>query len=372
MIKKVIQVTILHPRYDTRIYQKISKSLAKKYNVILLCSDGKGNEIKNSIEILDLGILKKSNFFFRILLNFRLIIKCFSLKGDYYHLHDPELIFAGILLRLFNYKVIFDSHEHVPDDILNKDYIPKNIRLITKIIYVFLEKFLLKFYSGLIAATPYIRDHLSKINNNTIDICNYPILNNPEEKDIKEVVQQANYPNYICYVGGIAKIRGIRELVQALELTKNKVILNLAGNFSPASFEHELKNLPGWKNVNYLGYLSKDQVHKVYTESLMGIVTLHPTRAFIYSLPVKMFEYMSYKLPLIASNFKLFCDIFNDSKCGLNVDPCNPKEIAQAIDDLIKNPTKRYEMGKNGYQAIMNKYNWDIEEKKLFSFYKKL
>jgi glycosyltransferase involved in cell wall biosynthesis len=104
----------------------------------------------------------------------------------------------------------------------------------------------------------------------------------------------------------------------------------------------------------------------------MGIVTLHPTPAFIYSLPVKMFEYMSYKLPVIASNFKLFCDIFNDCKCGLNVDPFNPKEIAKAIDDLIKNPTKRYEMGKNGHQAIMNKYNWDIEEQKLFSFYKKL
>ena len=371
MIKKVIQVTILHPRYDTRIYQKISNSLAKKYNVILLCADGKGNEIKNLIEILDLGILKKNNFFFKILLNFRLIIKCFSLKGDYYHLHDPELIFAGILLRLFNYKVIFDSHEHVPDDILDKHYIPKKFRLIISSVYALLEKFLLKFYSGLIAATPYIRDHLSKINDNTIDICNYPILNNPKEKD-KEEFQQSNNLNYICYVGGITKTRGIRELVQALELTKNKVILNLAGSFSPESFEHELKNLPGWRHVNYLGYLSKDRVHKLYSESLMGIVTLHPTPAFIYSLPVKMFEYMSYKLPLIASNFKLFSDIFKDSKCGLNVNPCNPKEIAQAIDDLIKNPTKRYEMGKNGYQAIMNKYNWDIEEKKLFSFYKKL
>ena len=150
MIKKIIQVTILHPRYDVRIYQKISKSLAKKYNVILLCADGKGNEIKNLIEILDLGILKKSNFFLRILLNFRLIIKCFSLKGDCYHFHDPELIFAGMLLRLFNYKVIFDSHEHIPDDILDKYYIPKNFRLIISSVYALLEKFLLKFYVSLI------------------------------------------------------------------------------------------------------------------------------------------------------------------------------------------------------------------------------
>ena len=85
-----------------------------------------------------------------------------------------------------------------------------------------------------------------------------------------------------------------------------------------------------------------------------------------------MFEYMSYKLPVIASNFKLFCDIFDDAKCGLNVDPYNPKEIAKAIDYLIYNPTERYEMGKRGYQAVIDKFNWNVEEQKLFSFYQKI
>ena len=105
---------------------------------------------------------------------------------------------------------------------------------------------------------------------------------------------------------------------------------------------------------------------------MIGIVTLHPTPAYIYSLPVKMFEYMSYKLPVIASNFKLFCDIFDDTKCGLNVDPCSPKEIARAIDYLIENPAERYEMGKKGYQAVVNKFNWNKEEQKLFLFYQKI
>ena len=330
MIKKIIQVTILHPRHDVRIYQKISKSLAKKYNVILLCADGKGNEIKNSIEILDLGILKKSNFFLRILLNFRLIIKCFSLKGDCYHFHDPELIFGGILLRLFNYKVIFDSHEHIPDDLLDKYYIPKNFTLIISSAYALLEKFLLKFYSGLIAATPYIRDHLSKINNNTIDICNYPVLNNPKEKD-KEEVQQSNNLNYICYVGAISKTRGIQGLVQALELTKNKVILNLAGNFSPASFEHELKNLPGWRHVNYLGFIKKNILMSKYSNKL-GIIPFLDTPNHRHAQPNKMFEYMFYKLPIACSNFNLWKSIVENNYYGITFDPSSPHSIAKIID----------------------------------------
>jgi glycosyltransferase involved in cell wall biosynthesis len=370
MIKKVIQVTILHSRYDVRIYQKISKSLAKKYNVILLCADGKGDEIKNSIEILDLGILKKSRFFLRILFNFKVIIKCFSLKGDYYHFHDPELIFAGILLRLFNYKVIFDSHEHVPDDILDKHYIPKNFRLIISSVYAQLEKFLLKFYCGLIAATPYIRDHLIKINNNTIDICNYPVLNNPKQND-KEAVQQSNNLNYICYVGGIAKTRGIQELVQALELTQNKVILNLVGNFSPASFEHELKNLPGWRHVNYLGSIKKDILMLEYSNKL-GVIPFLDIPNHTNAQPNKMFEYMYYKLPIACSNFNLWKNLVENNHYGKTFDPASPHSIAKIIDFLIDHPEVSKKMGENGYNAVLEKYNWNIEEQKLLSFYQKI
>jgi glycosyltransferase involved in cell wall biosynthesis len=373
MSKKVIQVTILHSRYDSRIYHKISKSLVKKYNVILLCADGKGNEINNLIEILDLRISKNNNFFLRILLNFKVIIKCFSLKGDCYHFHDPELIFAGILLRLFNYKVVFDSHEHIPDDILGKYYIPKNFRLITRSIYVFLEKFLLKFYSGLIGATPYIRDHLKKMNINVIDICNYPILDIPKLSRGKEVVKQPNDLNYICFVGGISHLRGVKELIKALELTKNKVYLNLVGDFISEQYEKELRAEKGWRYVNYFGYIDdRMKLKEIYQKSMIGIVTLLPNPNDINSLPIKMFEYMESQLPLIASDFDYFKEIFNEIKCGFNVNPRSPKDIAKAIDDLIDNPIKREEMAENGYKAIVDKFNWSIEEIKLLKFYKDL
>jgi spore maturation protein CgeB len=35
----------------------------------------------------------------------------------------------------------------------------------------------------------------------------------------------------------------------------------------------------------------------------------------------------------------------------------SPKDIEKAIDDLIYNQLKRKEMGENGYQVIINKYN---------------
>ena len=370
MSKKIIQVTTLHDRYDERIYYKISKSLAKKYYIILLCADGKGDEIKNAFEILDLGLIKKNHFFGRILLNLKIIINCFSLKGDCYHFHDPELIFTGVLLRIFNYKVIFDSHEHIPEDILSKDRIPQKFRFIITNIYIFLEKFLLKFYSGLIAATPYIRDHLKKINHNTIDINNYVRLDNEIIQNINKVKNSKGY-QYICYVGGIAKIRGIKQLVQALELTRNRVVLHLAGNFSPSSFEHELKALSGWRHVNYLGFVNKDILMSKYSNKL-GIIPFLNLPNNTHAQPNKMFEYMSYKLPIACSNFNLWRNIVENNHCGKTFNPSDPGSIADTIDYIIDHSEESKKMGENGYQAVITKYNWNIEEQKLFSFYQKI
>ncbi len=83
-----------------------------------------------------------------------------------------------------------------------------------------------------------------------------------------------------------------------------------------------------------------------------------------------MFEYMESQLPVIASDFDYFKEIFSEIKCGVNVNPNSPKDIAKAIDDLIDNPIKRKEMGENGYKAIINKFNWSIEEIKLLKLYK--
>ncbi len=205
-----------------------------------------------------------------------------------------------------------------------------------------------------------------QINPHAVDINNFPILG-----ELSNNVAWNEKKDEVCYVGGITKIRGIKEIIKSLEFTEN-VMLNLAGNFSEKDTEQEVKSYRSWYKVNELGFLGREEVANVYKQSKAGLVTLHPIINYLDALPVKMFEYMVAGLPVISSDIKLWKEIVEGNNCGICVNPLEPKEIADAINYIIFNPREAEQMGQNGKQAVIEKYNWGAEEKKLLNIYKEL
>ena len=172
-------------------------------------------------------------------------------------------------------------------------------------------------------------------------------------------------------MGGIAEIRGIKEVVKAMEFTTNTK-LNLVGAFSEKAVEEETKAYIGWQKVNELGFLGRKEVANVMSRSKAGIVTFHPLPNHIDAQPNKMFEYMSAGLSIITSNFPLWKEIVEGNNCGICVNPLDPKQISEAIEYIISYPKEAEQMGKNGKKAVIEKYNWQVEENKLFEVYERL
>ncbi len=360
----IVQITSAHPRQDTRIFHKICTSLVRNgYQVTLVVADGKGAENRNGVQILDVGA-SKSRFDRMLNAPKRVLSKAVSLEADLYHLHDPELILVGLELKRLGKRVIFDFHEDVPKQLLGKPYLNKSALWTLSKAFALLESYACRRFDGVIAATPFIREKFVAIHPNTVDINNFPLLGELTT-DLAWGSKQAE----VCYVGGISKIRGISEMCQAMGLLQSGATLNLCGGFDRAGLEQDVKAMPGWQRVKDHGFVGRAGVRDVFSRSVAGLVTLHPVINYIDALPVKMFEYMSAGIPVIASDFPLWREIIEGSACGLLVDPLNPAAIARAIDYLVTHPEEAQRMGANGRKAVDERYNWAIEEKKLFAFY---
>ncbi|OBA10418.1 glycosyl transferase [Acinetobacter calcoaceticus] len=360
---KICHLTSAHPRYDTRIFVKQCCSLANRHDTYLIVADGKGDEVNNQVKILDVGrFIGRKN---RILNAPKTIFKkALTLDAEIYHLHDPELIPIGLKLKKMGKKVFFDAHEDLPNQIMSKHYLhPISKKIIAFWVKVY-EKYACAKLDGIVAATPFIRDKFLKINKNTIDVNNYPKI-----EEFSSIPTGTLKENRVCYIGGLADVRGIIEMVQAISLAQGNAELILAGDFADKNLEKSVMEMEGWSKVNFLGYVGRDEIKNTLASSIAGLVVLHPTRSYLDSLPVKMFEYMCAGIPVIASNFPLWRSIIDDAQCGVCVDPLKSHEIAKAIDYFINNPDKARVMGEQGRAAVLEKYNWSIEENKLLNFY---
>jgi len=357
----------VHPRYDTRIFLKQCRSLAKAgYDVLLVVADGQGNEVKDDVAILDVG--KPISRLKRIFLTTRLLaIRAAELDADIYHLHDPELMPVGVKLKRLGKCVVFDAHEDVPRQILGKPYLGKLSRLFLSWLLRHFEGWACKRFDAIVTATPFIRDKFLLINSKSVDINNFPMLGELScDGKLEEKLSQ------VCYVGGITAIRGIREVISSMNQVKTQVRLQLVGRFSEASVYKEAKNNPGWLSVDELGFQDREGVRKTMARCIGGLVTFHPLPNHVDAQPNKMFEYMSAGIPVIASDFPLWREIVVGNDCGLCVDPMNPESIAEAIDYLATHPEEATRMGNNGKTAVQQRYNWKHEEKKLLTLYEVL
>lgn len=362
---KICHVTSSHQRYDGRIFQKECTSLAKKYDVILLCSDTNPDEIKNNVKIKSIGISNKSrkNRFFVIPRKFR--YKVIEIDADVYHLHDPELMFLAGYLKKKKKKVIFDSHEDNVNRIDDRSWIPNFFKPVVKKIYEKKEKKVLRKIDAVITVTDYIHDRLSKVNRNTYIITNYPLL-----KNIDSFKKKDN--NILCFAGGVEKKYMHHNIIQAMDGLDVKYYI---AGLCPNNYYEELEKLPNFSKVKYLGLISKEECNELYINSNIGMVLVDYVPNINYkkgSLGItKIFEYMEYGLPVIATNLEVWRDIV-PNKCGICVNPNNISQIHDAIEYLINHPKEAKKMGEKGQKLVREKYNWDTQEKILYSIYEKL
>lgn len=366
---KIVHITTVHQAFDTRIYHKECKTLARSGYDVILIAQNKMDEVLDGVRIIALP--RPRNRLNRILgLTLHVFRLAYAQGAAVYHFHDPELLFIGVFLKLFTRGcVIYDVHEDVPQQILNKSWIPAPLRRPIAAIFNVLEKIMARMLDAVVVATEEIGEKFAGIN--PVIVHNYPdlrMLPSPSQVPLDEK------ENVMVYIGGISRIRGAAEMVSAFGMLNPSynARLDLIGRFEPSSLEGELLQMPGGRNVRFLSWLAWADAWKRAQNAVAGIVLFHPAPNHARSLPNKLFEYMAAKLPVITSNFPLWTEIIDGNHCGLVVDPLDSKEIAEAMEYLIIHPQEARRMGENGRRAVIEKYNWQQEVQNLLRLYEEL
>lgn len=365
-MKRVCHITSAHGRYDTRIFQKECKSLAKEgYEVYLLVNDEKKSEEKEKVRIISTGFLPK-NRLERFFKSHRKIMKmALKIDADIYHFHDPDLLFLGLRLKKKGKIVIFDSHENVREDIKDKEYMSQFVRRIVAGLYSIYEGYILKYLDAVIGVDPQQMILLNRIGNNATLITNYPEL-------IKVNQEKENDKKGICFAGGINAYWSHKEILDILD--KVNVQYRLCGSVEDSYIE-DLKKHRNWKYVDYKGLINHEDILGFLESSIAGMALskkLHNSSPKGTLGNTKIFEYMRAGIPVILTDFPLWKKIIKKYNCGIAVDINNEEEIINAIQFVCNNSREAIMMGENGRKAHLEVFNWETQIPALMNLYKKL
>lgn len=367
MTKHICILTSVHPPFDTRIFHRQAKTLSRAGYAVTVMAQHNRDEVVEGIAII--AIPPSNNRLQRMLGTWRIFRLSLKQKADAYHFHDPELLPAGLLLKWFGRaKVIYDVHEDVPKDIRAKKWIIPVFRVPISVLFSIFEKAASTQLDHIVTATDDIGLRFS--GNKTTTINNYPIVTTMPAK------RPAASDHFLSVMAGsLSGDYGIINLVEAVKSVnaKHSLELRLIGKFQDDAFENRLRKLvAGCNNMQIMPWLPQKEVFDMFAEADIGVIVYQPVPNNINSQPNKLFEYMMFSLPVVASDFPLWKRIVEGNGCGVTVDPTDPVKIAQAIEYILENPEIAGRWGENGRKAVLEKYNWDNESVKLLHVYRGL
>ncbi len=290
---------------------------------------------------------------------------CLRHRYDAYHLHDPDLVLIGFVLKIAGRRVVYDVHESYPMVVLDRSWIPGNLRPALSYAWRKAESLFAACVDLTVAAhEPVARQFAS---GRVVTVHNYPLADGCTVGHRTAMTQR---PRRILYHGDLTEQRGLLTMIEAVGTipASEGVELRLAGSLSPG-LAKACEALPGMSRTTYLGWLDRERLSEELDQARMGLVLLHPTHNYRVIRPNKLYEYMGAGLPVVASDFPHWREVVGEHRCGLQVDPLDSTAIAEAILYLLEHPQEAQAMGERGRRAVLEHYSWNTERSRLVDAY---
>lgn len=366
--KCIMHIAFKHSANDNRIFRKECASLAKvdNYDVIYVTSDINSKEeypieygVKRKIiKAYPKRVIRQIVYLFQIK---KLIKQSGSIS--LVHLHEAPLLLIALWIQRKGIHVIFDSHEDYYRQI-QLGHKNSFLYRVIAILYKVYEKHVCKRIDGVIFPCKMLEKDVFDYNVKSLTyIDNYPIVTKQDLSNAEKKVFNA------CYTGTISYERGVVNNIKAWGSANVHGIL--AGNFSSKQLEAQIRSMPEFRNVEYRGFCSPDELGEIYEEASVGMATLLDYGQYhkCCNLSTKVYEYMMFGIPTIIYRTKYVEEIMREYEFGIMVDPDNVDEIVGALNYLKKHPEEVRRMGENGMRAVREKFNWGTQEEKLINLY---
>lgn len=358
----------------------IDSLIEKKYKIGIATSKSKSNIVKyekKHIKIFSISTNLYLNLHFTNQYSF------FTLKGCYFYLQMLFRLIKGTFIAYSIIRKVKPDLVYINEYVLIQFAIAAKLQDITAFTHIrsqfltgtigfrkkLLSLILLKCNEKIFAITPQEANQIivKSINQKNKIIVVPEFLNDENFRtnyplaELKKTFGINASKKIVVMLGGIEKVKGTYELIEAISLLKKEfpsIFLVIAGNFDryPSNNKYwercqklmdinnlkdDIKILPPLQNANHLIAVADI----VVSSSIMS----HFSRPVI--------EAWAKMKPIIASKSIHSVEYIEDGINGLLYDPTSPEELKEKIKMIIEDSTLRLQISENGHKKAQAFYN---------------
>lgn len=375
--------------WDIRV-EKVCQSLQAKHEVHLVCRNEKRSPRH---EVLDGTIIHRLPslprwlgpchkilglpFFFNPTWIGTIWSTVKKTRADLILVRDIPLAPTAILVgRWLNIPVLLDLAENYPAMLEDQrlysptSFIGRMVRHpgLAKIV----EKTVLRLVDHIIVVVEESRDRLVDMGidpSRITIITNTPPLVRWSEDFAAETVSDGSDPAHFVYLGNLDGSRGLDTAIKAVGLLKDRghyVKLSIIGTGPNIDLYRKLAEmLAVTDRVAITGRLEFAKVQEIMAEANVGLIPHYSTASWNSTIPNKLFDFMSMAKPVVASDARPTARTVREVQCGIVFKERDAEDLAVAMM-AMEDKALRDRFGRQGREAFVKKYNWTVDEQRLF------
>ncbi len=376
--------------WDVRVQKVMSTLVAQGYEVHLVCRNlGKRPtyEYLDKVHIHRLFPLRShrlnSSISFPAPVNplwlhtIRRVIR--KIRADLIIVRDLPLTLAAIFMgRAYHLPIIFDMAENYPAMVLDiwrfGRFKASNLIARNPLILRSVEALSVRGVDKILAVVEESKSRLLRqysISESKIRV----VSNTPRLSDLSAKIHDtAAMPDRdgslkLIFIGGLESGRNLEVILRGMAICGGKPDCSLT-ILGRGNGEVDLRRLVDKLNLNervdLKGWVNHESIGEVLMMSDIGIIPHPKTRHTNTTVPNKLFDYMAYKKPVLASDTEPVRRIVQSENCGLIYRHDSPQDFRDKLQRLIGRET-REAMGANGRKAVEKQYNWEADSKELLA-----
>jgi glycosyltransferase involved in cell wall biosynthesis len=238
--------------------------------------------------------------------------------------------------------------------------------ILTRLITLQNEKYVLSKLRNVIAVSPYVKDLIGEMTQSKI----YVVSNGVDFEDVENIRQYQLGRHIIFYVGMLEKRKGVDILIRAISIIKKEIPdahLFIAGiGEEEINLKNLVKELDIEDNVKFLGFISEEEKYSYYKSTDLCVF---PSRFEWFG--IILLEAMACGKPIVASNVGGIPYVVEDGKTGLLFESENVDDLAEKIITLLKDKELRDKMGKAG-KGRVKEFTWEKVAERTVEVYKEI